>query len=202
MLLIETVVNRYLAMDPEVLEKLAAFSGKVIKLEVIDIKKDLYILPHVNGLQILSASEQGPDTTLRGSSVSLFKMGLLSDVSAMLLKGEVEISGDTRLGHQFKDIFSQMDIDWAEPLAKLVGDGLAYQLQQSGKKLGQWGKDTVGSVSSSVSEYLQEESRDVVTDTELEIFNEAVDTLRNDVDRLQAKIKNLGRAGVGDNGQN
>ena len=202
MLLIETVVNRYLAMDPEALEKLAAFSGKVIKLEVSDIKKDLYILPDASGVQILLACDEAPDTIIKGSSVSLFKMGLLSDVSAMFLKGEVEISGDTRLGHQFKSIFSQMDIDWSEPLAKLVGDGLAYQLQQSGKKLGQWGKDTVGSVSSSVSEYLQEESRDVVTDTELEMFNESVDRLRDDVDRLQAKIQNLSRADVGNNGKN
>ncbi|MBE9567494.1 MAG: SCP2 sterol-binding domain-containing protein [Proteobacteria bacterium] len=192
MLLIETVVNRYLAMDPEVLEKLAAYSGKVIKLEVTDIKKDLFILPDASGLQILLACDEEPDTTLRGSSVSLFKMGLLSNVSAMLLKGEVEISGDTRLGHQFKNIFSQMDVDWAEPLARLVGDGLAYQLQQSGKKIGRWSRDTVRSVSLSASEYLQEESRDLVTDTELEMFNEAVDTLRDDVDRLQARIKNLG----------
>jgi ubiquinone biosynthesis protein UbiJ len=81
-----------------------------------------------------------------------------------------------------------MDIDWSEPLAGLVGDGLAYQLQQTGSKLGRWGKQSVRSVSASFSEYLQEESRDVVTETELEIFNEDVDRLRNDVDRLQAKI--------------
>ena len=84
-----------------------------------------------------------------------------------------------------------MDIDWSEPLAELVGDTLAYQIQQSGKKFSLWGKATVKSVSSSVSEYLQEESRDVVTQTELDIFNDDVDQLRDDVDRLQAKIKSL-----------
>ncbi|NOQ89056.1 MAG: hypothetical protein GQ550_09045 [Gammaproteobacteria bacterium] len=112
----------------------------------------------------------------------------------MLLKGEVEISGDTRLGHQFKNIFSQMDIDWTEPLAELVGDSLAHQLHQSGKKIGRWGKDSVKSVAMSSSEYLQEESRDVVTETELNIFNESVDKLRDDVDRLQAKIDLLTRS--------
>ena len=81
-----------------------------------------------------------------------------------------------------------MDIDWSEPLAKIMGDGLAYQLAQSGKKLSSWGKDTVRSVSASFSEYLQEESRDVITDTELDIFYQQVDQLRDDVDRLQAKI--------------
>ncbi|MBE9559326.1 MAG: SCP2 sterol-binding domain-containing protein [Proteobacteria bacterium] len=188
MLIIETVINRYLALDPELLDKLAQFKGKVIKLEMTGINKSLYMLPSDRGMQVLTEYEGSADTVLRGTPVSLFKMGLVSNVANLLLKGEIEISGDTRLGHQFKNVFSQMDIDWSEPLADIVGDGLAYQMQQSANKFGRWGKTTARSVSTSISEYLQEESRDVVTDTELNIFNEAVDQLRDDVDRLQARI--------------
>ena len=188
MLIIETVINRYLALDPELLDKLAQFDGKVIKLEMTGINKSFYMLPSERGMQVFTEHEGSADTVLRGTPVSLFKMGLVSNVANLLLKGEIEITGDTRLGHQFKNVFSQMDIDWSEPLADIVGDGLAYQVQQSGNKFGRWGKTTARSVSTSVSEYLQEESRDVVTDTELNIFNEAVDQLRDDVDRLQARI--------------
>jgi len=188
MLIIESVINRYLALDPEILGKLAEFNGKVIKLEMTGINKTLYMLPNEGGIQVLAEYDGDADTVLRGTPISLFKMGLVSNAANLLLKGEVEITGDTRLGHQFKNVFSQMDIDWSEPLASLVGDGLAYQLQQTGSKLGRWGKQSVRSVSTSFSEYLQEESRDVVTETELEMFNEDVDRLRNDVDRLQAKI--------------
>ena len=188
MLIIEAVINRYLALDPEVQAKLAEFDGKVIKLEMTGINKTLYMLPGSNGMQVLADYEGAADTVLRGTPVSMFKMGLVPNVAKLLLKGEVEISGDTRLGHQFKNVFSQMDIDWSEPLAELVGDSLAYQLQQTGSKLGRWGKESVTSVSTSFSEYLQEESRDVVTETELDAFNEAVDQLRNGVDRLQAKV--------------
>ena len=188
MLILESVINRYLALDPEMLGKLAEFNGKVIKLEMTGINKTLYMLPNEAGIQVLAEYDGDADTVLRGTPISLFKMGLVSNAANLLLKGEIEISGDTRLGHQFKNVFSQMDIDWSEPLAGLVGDSLAYQLQQTGSKLGRWGKQSVKSVSSSFSEYLQEESRDVVTETELEIFNEGVDRLRNDVDRLQAKI--------------
>ena len=191
MLIIETVINRYLALDPEMLEKLGQFDGKVIKLEMTGINKTFYMLPNERGIQVLTEYEGPTDTVLRGTPVSLFKMGLVSNVANLLLKGEIEISGDTRLGHQFKNVFSQMDIDWSEPLANLLGDGLAYQIQQSGSKLAYWGKESVKSVSTSFSEYLQEESRDVVTDTELNIFNEAVDQLRNDVDRLQARVNAL-----------
>jgi len=188
MLLIETAINRYVALDPEMRDKLAAFDGKVIKIEIAGTTKVLYMFPGKHGIHISTAHEGVVDTILRGSPLSLFKMGLVSNAATMLLKGEVEISGDTRLGHQFKSVFSQMDIDWSEPLAELVGDTLAHQMQQSGKKLGRWGRDSIKSVATSVSEYLQEESRDVVTATELEIFNDAVDQIRNDVDRLQAKI--------------
>ena len=188
MLILESVINRYLALDPEMLGKLSEFDGKAIKLEMTGINKTLYMLPDESGIQVLADYDGDADTVLRGTPISLFKMGLVANAANLLLKGEVEISGDTRLGHKFKNVFSQMDIDWTEPLAGLVGDDLAYQLQQAGTKLGRWGKDSARSVSSSFSEYLQEESRDVVTETELEIFNEDVDRLRNDVDRLQAKI--------------
>ncbi len=188
MLILESVINRYLALDPEMLDKLAEFSGKVVKLEVTGINKVFYMLPNERGIQIFTEHEGSADTVLRGTPVSLFKMGLVSNTASLLLKGEIEITGDTRLGHQFKNIFSQIDIDWSEPLANLVGDSLAYQIQQTGNKFGRWGKESVKSVSTSFSEYLQEESRDVVTDTELNIFYDEVDQLRNDVDRLQAKI--------------
>ena len=194
MLIIETVINRYLALDPEMLDKLAQFDGKVIKLELTGIDKIFYMLPGERGMQVLSEYDGESDTVLRGSLVSLFKMGLVSNTASMLLKGEVEISGDTRLGHQFKNVFSQMDIDWSEPLASLLGDSLAYQIQQTAGKLSRWGKQSVQSVSTSVSEYLQEESRDVVTDTELNMFCEDVDQLRNSVDRLQAKIDALAKS--------
>ena len=191
MLILETVINRYLALDPEMLDKMAAFSGKVIKLEITGLDKELYMFPSERGIQVMMEYDGEADTALRGTLLSLFKMGLISNAANLLLKGEVEISGDTRLGHQFKNVFSQMDIDWSEPLANLVGDAAAYQIQQTGQQLGRWGKDAARSVSTSFSEYLQEESRDVVTETELGMYNDAVDKLRNDVDRLQAKIKAL-----------
>ncbi len=188
MLLVEAAINRYLKLDPEVLSKLAEFHGKVIKIEINGTDKNLYIFPGEEGISISAEYDGDADTTLRGSPLSLFKMGLVTNAATMLLRGEVEIIGDTRLGHQFKKILSQMDIDWTEPLAEVLGDSFAYQIHQSGKKVGRWGKDSINSVALSISEYLQEESRDVVTETELEIFNDAVDKIRNDVDRLQAKI--------------
>ena len=196
MILAEPAINRYLALDPEMKQKLAAFEGKVIKLEIVGLRingadRELFLFPGKNGLHISTEHQGAVDTILHGSPIALFKMGVVNNTADLLLKGEVEIKGDTRLGHQFKKVFSEMDIDWAEPLSMWLGDNLSWQLTEAGKQLGQWGKDAISSFSASVGEYLQEESRDVVTETELEIFNNAVDELREDVDRLEARIKPL-----------
>ena len=191
MQVLETAISQYLALDPEMLGQLAQFSGKVVKLEILDVNKELYLFPDGSGIQVRAEYEGHADTVLRGTPIALFKMSVVPNAANLLLKGEVEISGDTRLGHRFKNVFSQMEIDWSEPLARLFGDSIAYQIQQTGARLGRWGKNSIRSISLSVSEYLQEESRDVVTEAELEMFNDAVDQLRNDVDRLQARASQL-----------
>lgn len=192
MLLLETVINRYLALDPEALQKMAAFSGRVIKLEITGINRSLYMLPDDDGISVrLDMEDVEADTVLRGTPASLFRMGLASNVTNMLLRGEVEITGDTRLGHQFKNVFNRMDIDWSEPLAQVFGDAIAYQLVQTGKKLFGWAEQSADSVTRSVGEYLQEESRDVVSDTEINMFCRDVDALRDDVDRLEARMNRL-----------
>jgi ubiquinone biosynthesis protein UbiJ len=132
-----------------------------------------------------------PDTVLKGSPAALFKMGMVSDVAPMTLKGEVEISGDMRLGREFKKLLAEMDIDWEEHLASFIGDAPAHQVTGAAKQFVGWANKAKQAILADVSEYLQEESRDVVTGAELEMFYEDVDNLRNDVDRLQAKVEAL-----------
>jgi len=193
MLLIEAAINRYLSLDPEMQDKLAAFEGKVIKIEIAETPYVLYMFPGARGMSVSTQYDGEVDTIIKGTAISLFKMGLVKNAADMLLKGEVDISGDTRLGHQFKTVLSQMDIDWAAPLAELFGDGVAFKTQQAVEDVTHWGKDSLQSLAMSVSEYLQEESRDVVTETELQMFNDDVDKLRNDLERLQAKIQLLNK---------
>lgn len=188
MLILETVINRYLELDPETRDKLAELGGKVIKIEIEGTGQSLFMFPGEHGIQVLADYGQEPDTILRGSPSALFRMGLKPDVADMLLKGEVEIEGDTGLGRRFKNIFNSMDIDWSEPLARFLGDAAANQLVTASKQLFHWGNQGLDSVTRSIGEYLQEESRDVVSEAELGVFNHKVEQLRDGVDRLQAKL--------------
>ena len=187
------MINRYLSLDPEMAQKISAFEGRVIAIELLGIDKVFYLFPQAGSEDVcikVSESYDGePDTLLKGTPAALFKMGMTSDVATMMLKGEVEIIGDVRLGREFKSLLSEMDIDWEENLADWIGDTAAHQVTQTGKRFVSWANKTKQSILSDISEYLQEESRDVVASAELEAFYEDVDNLRNDVDRLQARAQ-------------
>jgi ubiquinone biosynthesis protein UbiJ len=192
MLWLDAMINRYLLLDPEIARKISAFEGRVIAIELEGINKNLYLFPQneLEGdcIKVSDCYDAEPDTVLKGTPAALFKMGIASDVAPMMLKGEVEISGDIRLGREFKKLLADMDIDWEEILASLVGDVTAQQLTQLAKRFSHWASGAKQSITADISEYLQEESRDVVAGPELEMFYSDVDELRNDVERLQARL--------------
>ena len=188
---LEAMVNRYLSLDPEVTEKLAELEGRVIAVEITGVDKTLYFLPHQAGMDVVEEYDATVDTTLKGSPIALLKMSMSKDVAPLMLKGEVEIEGDVRLGRNFKKILSEMDIDWEEYVARIIGDVPAQHLAKLTKKIISWGRQSTNDIALDMSEYLQEESRDLVSKPELEKFYQDVDALRNQLDRFQARLEIL-----------
>jgi len=189
------LINRYLLLDPEIAEQMKHFAGKVIAVEILGINKTLYLLPQSDLendlIKITEECDDEPDTILSGAPAALFKMGLSSDVAPMMLRGEVEISGDVRLGREFKKLLAEIEVDWEEHLATFIGDAPARHLANATKGFTRWASKARRAISADISEYLQEESRDVVAGAELEIFYQDVDELRNAVDRLGARFDTL-----------
>lgn len=187
----ESVINKALSLDPELINKLAAFQGRVIAVEVQVFNKTFYLLPDEKGLQVKTDYTGDVDTKLRGSPASLVKLAMQKDVAPMMLSGEVEISGDLKLGRAFKKIFSEMDIDWEEHTSSIIGDISAHHLKQKLGSIIGWSKRAGTSFKDDVADYLQEESRDVISAAELEEYFENIDQLRDDVDRLAARIASI-----------
>ncbi len=196
MKLLAKAINSYLSLDPEMAEKVSVFKGRVIAIELQGLNRTLYLLPEENEsgeavIDVAAHIDGEADTILRGTPLALFKMGLASNVAPMMLKGEIEIDGDIRLGKDFKKIIAGMDIDWEDHLANLIGDTAANQAMSLARKVSNWSSQTKDSLLTDLSEYLQEESRDVISGAELEVFYNSVDRLRDDVDRLCARFEAL-----------
>lgn len=189
--LLTSAFNRYLALDPEAPEKLRAFDGKLICIDIKGPGTQLYLLVEGDRVGVVTEHDAEPDATIIGSPAALFKLGLKRDSADLFFKGEVEIRGDTRLGRQFKSVLAEMDIDWEEQLSRLVGDIAAHRIMSAVGDLRQWGRSAAGNFSDDVGEYLQEESRDVVGGAELDMFNQQVDEIRDGAERLKARVDRL-----------
>ncbi len=189
--LLEAAFNNYLALDPEAPEKLTAFDGKIICIDIKGLNKSLYLLINGSKISMVNQHDAEPDATIIGSPAALFKLGVHRDSAPLFFAGEVEIRGDTRLGRQFKSLLADMEIDWEEHLSRLIGDIAAHRVAGLFNTLKEWSESVAGNFTDDVGEYLQEESRDVVSGAEMGMFYQQVDKLRDDTERLKARIDRL-----------
>ena len=189
--LLTAAFNNYLALDPEAPEKLRAFDGKLIALDIKGPNLSIFLAIEGDRVSVVAEHDAEPDAIIIGSPAALFKLGVNRDSAALFFSGEVEIRGDTRLGRQFKSVLADMEIDWEEHLSRLVGDIAAHRIMSAVSALEQWGRSAAGNFADDVGEYLQEESRDVISGAELELFNRQVDAMRDDTERLAARINRL-----------
>jgi len=187
---LEVTLNRYLGLDPETLSRLAGMTGKLIAMELRGVGITLYMAPHSGGIQLLREFDGSADAVISGTPLALARVGI-GEERSLLFAGEVEIRGDVTLGQRFESVLRELDIDWEEQLSHLVGDAAAHQVGNLVRDVLQWGAKSVDTLGRDLTEYLQEESRQLPQKDEVNKFLAAVDVLRNDVERLDARVKRL-----------
>jgi ubiquinone biosynthesis protein UbiJ len=188
---LETAINGVLKLDPDTLARLDKLSGKVIAIELKGLDIKLYLIPVEGGINVFGRFDGEPDAVISGAPLSMMRMGLEKRAEDSLFHGDVEIQGDVELGQAFRDILDGLDIDWEEQLSMLTGDVVAHKVGEFVRGTVAWGKKAVDTLGRDAAEYVQEESRDVVNQFELEGYMSQVDELRSDVDRMEARIKRL-----------
>jgi len=188
---LETAINQVLQLDPETVEQMLQLNGKVIAVELQGVNVTLYLIPRAEGLNVFGHFEGEPDTILRGTPIAMAKMGLAKNAGDVLFEGDVEISGDVELGQQFREILDGLDIDWEEHLSHLTGDIVAHKMGNLVRGFVNWGKQTTEILGQDAAEYLQEESRELPNRREVNNFLKNIDTLRSDVDRMEARVSRL-----------
>jgi ubiquinone biosynthesis protein UbiJ len=189
---LEQAINTTLALDPKTLQRLARLQGKIIAIELRGTGIHLVLQPEAEGLRLMNHYDGEIDTTLRGAPFALLRMST-GPAGEGMFSGEVEIDGDVELGQQIQRVFEKLDIDWEEHLSRLTGDIIAHQVGNTVRDLFQWGARTAEHLGQDTTDYLQEETETLPVPWEVEGFIEAVDTLRSDVDRIEARVKRLHR---------
>ena len=191
--MLEQALNAALALDPKTLERLSCLEGRLIAIELRGTGITLTLQPTTEGkLRLMGDFDGEVDTTLRGAPFALLRMSTGRTGEGMF-SGEVEIDGDVELGQQIQRIFEKLDIDWEEHLSRISGDIIAHQIGNTVRDLFAWGERAAEHLGRDTADYLQEERDVLPVDWEVEEFIKGVDTLRNDVDRIEARVKRLAK---------
>jgi len=188
---LESVINRYLQLDPDTGARMATLAGHCIGLDLHGLDLQLFVYPGVQGIQLKDHSDAEPDTVLHGTPLGMARLGLGKSTEKTLFSGAVSITGDVETGQAFKAVLDDMDIDWEEQLSKLTGDVIAHQLSNTAKRAGKALRHSQRTLEKDIGEYLQEELRMLPSRIETENFSTAVTRISIDTDRLAARIKRL-----------
>ena len=107
----------------------------------------------------------------------------------------VRIEGDAHFASDLSQIVGKLDWDYEEDIAQIFGDVIAHRLGELLRAFGRWMSGARQSVKSSVSDYLTEESKLLVTPVGIEMFIRDVDEISDGVDRLEKRVNEMIRAG-------
>ncbi|NCA69120.1 MAG: sterol-binding protein [Sphingobacteriia bacterium] len=190
---IEQTVNGYIRLDPEGATAFAALDGRIIGIELAGFGTRITIIPSAQRLQIFGDYDATPDCLIRGTPLGLLRMNMAEHKESQVMRGEVEISGDTALAQSFSRALAGLEIDWEEQLARIIGDPFAHQVGNQARAVSQWGRKTSTTLTSDLQEYLQEEARLLPSRVEVEAVLNQIDILRDDIERTEARIERLTR---------
>lgn len=129
--------------------------------------------------------------TISTSLKTLKKLKAEQQITQLIKAGELDVDGDIKVAQQFANIAQQLEIDWQSELAKHLGDVPTHKLLEFGNKITKKFKKTSKQIESDFTEYLVHEKRLVVTSSQVNAFNQAVQEIDQQVNTLSEQIDNL-----------
>ncbi|MGH8456999.1 MAG: ubiquinone biosynthesis accessory factor UbiJ [Stenotrophobium sp.] len=189
---LEVALNRYLALEPEVLGECGKLSGRVIALNVDGVGWTFFIEFHGGGVRVLPTLDgQQADVRVSGPLGQLMRLAWKTAAGEGGVPNGLQVEGDTELLARFNKLLVRVGFDPEELLAKFLGGTTARRVNQGLQKLFGWGRQTAETLTLDTAEYLREETRDLARGTDAAEWMDAVDRLREGVDRLDARLGQL-----------
>jgi len=187
---LEAVLNRNVAASRRAQSLARQLDGRVMSLTVEGTPLTFHFRAEGGRLAVSSRHDGTADASLSGTPIALLALAG-PQAEGALRKGGVRIEGDAEVAQKFRDLLAEAQPDFEEELARVIGDVGARRIANVARGVFGWGRKAAGSFAGSVVEYLQEEGRDVPTRVEVDEFLQGVDHLRDDTERLEARLARL-----------
>lgn len=192
---LQMALNRALALDPDTRSALAALDGRHIALTLESPALAMRI--GVDGERLTVGPvdpDDAPDLAVRstlGGVLAQLPFLARARRGGDAPAGRVNVSGDAELARRLQQLASGFDPDWQQPFVRVFGEVLGVQIANSLRSALQHARRGASDLAHSAAEFVTEESRDVVPRAELDAFHDDVDVMRDDVERIAARVQRL-----------
>jgi len=189
----EQGVNRILALDPNSEARLAPLSGRELGLRLTDAAVALRVCFADDGIALMhdNTDMSDCDVLLEATVAGLTGLAL----SRGQRSRDVAFRGDIGTIQEVRALFAELDVDLEAQLARMVGETSAQRAAQGARAGWAWGQRSIETLGRNAAELATEERRWLPPAAEVAHFLSDVDTLREDVDRLEARLRRLERRG-------
>ena len=186
---IENLLNRNLPRSPRARELASALVGKRVRVEARDFRWVVIAESLNTSIRLTRESTDGqpPDADISGSLLNLAALAS-SHPEEVIQRGDVTIRGDAEVAQKFRELAMLLKPDVEEELSRLIGDSPAYQALRLVRLATGFGRRAAQTGVRNVAEYLAHERGDLVPRAEAEDFYRGVERLREDLDRVEARV--------------
>lgn len=188
---IESIVNRALQADPDALKTIAALQHQVIEVHCTDWEICFFILIDSRGLQFYQHYSNQTNTQIYGTLNHFLHLFIKGADTKAVFQYPVEIIGNTHNVEVIRHAFKNIDIDFEEKCSHFLGDALAHKLFHQLKKTKKILEKSTKNICDQTKEFIHCETKSLVSKKQAEQFYRDVARLRDDVERLEAKIKSV-----------
>jgi len=185
-----TLANRQIRMKTPARELAEELQGRVVGVRLKNTALAMYFHVADGEISVTGDFDGVPDAVITGSLLTLAQMAGQSGESAVR-DGSLELAGDAALAQSFQRLLWHARPDIEEDLSGVIGDVAAHGLGDLARSVTDWSRAARSTIRQNLSEYLQEESRAVPTRYEADRFRGEVEAMRDDVARLEARVKRL-----------
>ena len=191
---IQAMVDRHVAGSPRARALLGELDGR--RMQIVARYTPWRIALHASDSRLLLSRDEtaAADVTLTGSPLSLLSL-IREEPAEVIRRGDVVIAGDAEIATRFQELLQLLRPDLEAGLARVVGDIPAYGAGSLLRKAMDYGRSSVRTQAANVGEYLAHEKRVLVPRAEAEAWLQQVDALREQTDRLAARVGALEAAG-------
>jgi ubiquinone biosynthesis protein UbiJ len=184
---LERLANAQLEQSTAARRQVAALAGRRLGIVLAGPDVEVVVTAAAERLSLCRGPAAAADVVITGTPIALLE-ALRNGKSGLIGRTEIAVTGDTHVLESFGELLNHLQPDIEELLATVTGDIVAHESVRVMTSVQDFGRRALEALAMNTGEYLQEESRALPAQHEIDAFAADVERLRDDVERAAARL--------------